>query len=99
MIAPHGLLHSRINLRGATLVTFGPLWIVAHTPYNRTHTAYEPSLSKYTPPREREYCTPYCGLPAAALKSDSPMKINAANLHPHSDTSSEGLSTPAPNTP
>jgi hypothetical protein len=31
MIAPHGLLHSRINLRGATLVTFGPLWIVAHT--------------------------------------------------------------------
>jgi hypothetical protein len=32
MIAPHGLLHSHINLRGATLVTFGPLWIVAHTP-------------------------------------------------------------------
>lgn len=31
MIAPHGLLHSHINLRGATLVTFGPLWIVAHT--------------------------------------------------------------------
>lgn len=30
MIAPHGLLHSHINLRGATLVTFGPLWIVAH---------------------------------------------------------------------
>jgi hypothetical protein len=31
MIAPHGLLHSHINLRGATLVTFGPLWIVAHS--------------------------------------------------------------------
>jgi len=30
MIAPHGLLHSHIHLRGATLVTFGPLWIVAH---------------------------------------------------------------------
>jgi hypothetical protein len=30
MIAPHGLLHSHINLRGATFVTFGPLWIVAH---------------------------------------------------------------------
>jgi len=33
MIAPHGLLHSHINLRGATLVTFGPLWIVAHKIY------------------------------------------------------------------
>ena len=31
MIAPHGLLHSHINLWGATLVTFGPLWIVAHS--------------------------------------------------------------------
>ena len=31
MIAPHGLLHSHINLWGATLVTFGPLSIVAHT--------------------------------------------------------------------
>ena len=30
MIAPHGLLHSHINLWGATLVTFGPLSIVAH---------------------------------------------------------------------
>jgi hypothetical protein len=30
MIAPHGLLYSHINSRGATLVTFGPLSIVAH---------------------------------------------------------------------
>lgn len=33
MIAPHGLLHSHINLWGATLVTFGPLSIVAHNPF------------------------------------------------------------------
>ena len=33
MIAPHGLLHSHINLWGATLVTFGPLSIVAHNAY------------------------------------------------------------------
>ena len=30
MIAPHELLYSHINSRGATLVTFGPLSIVAH---------------------------------------------------------------------
>ena len=35
MIAPHGLLHSHINLWGATLVTFGPLSIVAHNIQSR----------------------------------------------------------------
>ena len=35
MIAPHGLLHPHINLRGATLVTFGPLWIVAHSQFEQ----------------------------------------------------------------
>lgn len=44
MIAPHGLLHSHINLRGATLVTFGPLWIVAHT-CQRNHSKTESFLT------------------------------------------------------
>jgi len=30
MIAPHGLLHSQINLHGTILVTFGSPSIVAH---------------------------------------------------------------------
>src|SRR4030042_3138195 len=68
-------------------------------PYTQTHTAYEPAPSKYTPPQAHEYCTPCDDPSSSALRPDSLMKINAATLHPVSDTSSGGLVTPDPNKP
>src|SRR4030043_1032631 len=68
-------------------------------PYTQTHTAYEPSPSKYTPPQAHEYCTPCDDPPSSALRRDSLIKINAATLPPVSDTSSEGLAIPDPNKP